>query len=195
MTDLSQTEHTAMNEARAQERNLPSRPVDTIYEAGWIRGRDYGRERERALREAIEDAAGEASLCDSAEKLEALTNRLLAIAASPGESEGQPGTACDHCGKQAFEPIHGEDGFVLCPKCACGLALAAGRSESQPDHGPGEPTELEQRQAAIDKVVKVMRDSEYIGGLSERDAWRTVMATLSPFATEPKAMQVGESNG
>lgn len=192
MSRLSQAERAAMRrDYHAYDPSSSLLPVTNGFSAAWSLGRDYMRERERALREAIEDAAGEASLCDSAEKLEALTNRFLAIAASPGESDGRRKNPhefilwADHTWTGANEESDEIKNASLnvVPKVA------------QPDHGPGEPTELEQRQAAIDKVVKVMRDSEYIGGLSERDAWRTVMATLSPFATEPKAMQVGESNG
>ena len=43
------------------------------------------------------------------------------------------------------------------------------------------------RQAAIDRAVGVMRDSEYVGGPSQRDAWREAFAVLAPFATEHKA--------
>ena len=50
-------------------------------------------ERERVLREALESAASEASLCDSPEKLEALTTRLLALAASPVQPEGNQSDA------------------------------------------------------------------------------------------------------
>lgn len=49
---------------------------------------------------------------------------------------GKEGTTCDHCGKHALEPTHGEDGFALCPKCATELALACVEPPASPDREP-----------------------------------------------------------
>lgn len=151
MAELSQVERTAL-EAAMRMANIERELSEEI----WIAARDYGRERERALREAIEDAAGDASLCDSAEKLEALTNRLLSLAASPGEPEGQrpvdtdgrplcfvcrrpqseheggveckpDPSQCDH----EFQMHPQSEDFGVCSRCG----------ESQPDYGPGEPSD------------------------------------------------------
>jgi phage FluMu protein Com len=46
--------------------------------------------------------------------------------------EEPPGETCDHCGKLAVEPMHGEDGFTLCPVCACVLAVAHKTAREEP---------------------------------------------------------------
>jgi hypothetical protein len=39
-------------------------------------------------------------------------------------------------------------------------------------------------QAAVDKAYSVLSGSAYVGGLSERDAFRAAMDTLGPVATQ-----------
>jgi hypothetical protein len=43
--------------------------------------------------------------------------------------------------------------------------------------------ERNERQAAIDRALALMRDSEYVGGPTEREARRGVLAALGPFET------------
>jgi hypothetical protein len=43
---------------------------------------------------------------------------------------------------------------------------------------------LEQRQAAIDRACSLMKSSAYVGGPSEREAWRGAMEALGPYETQ-----------
>lgn len=44
----------------------------------------------------------------------------------------------------------------------------------------------DQLQEAVDRAVGVMRESEYVGGPTEREAWKETMRVLGPLATVHK---------
>jgi hypothetical protein len=43
---------------------------------------------------------------------------------------------------------------------------------------------LQERQAAIDSAMLAMRGSEYVGGPTEREAWRAALTALGPYETQ-----------
>ena len=56
-----------------------------------------------------------------------------------------------------------------------------------PVQGEHEQDGEDDRQAAIDEALRAMRNSEYVnGGITEREAWQTVLRVLGPFETHLK---------
>jgi hypothetical protein len=178
MTELSQAERLAMETA--------CRHVDLQHRAvryGWVTGRDYGRERERALETALEKlimlpcgaGSGERSMKTTVERI--ATEAL----ASPGEPEGQ----CSWCdGKRVLMEPDGSK-HQPCPHC-------------QPDHGPGEPSGADQLREAIrlcldERATELAVDPSDMPQRYVAQEYGRKLERI--FARLGAALQAGESNG
>jgi hypothetical protein len=112
VTELSQAERTAIK-AYVDSHGTGTHPMFLRgAEAGWQRGRDYGRERERVLREALEGIARATLLAERYG--EAIVSISAALNAEDLNDKGR------------IMQVRG---------------LIAGLDKSQPDHGPGGPDE------------------------------------------------------
>jgi hypothetical protein len=153
-------------------------------------------ERERALekslklvRDAIEHArreeiSGRHDWCDDAEILDALDDAMRLLAASPGEPEGQ--LPSDKRPTDVDDYGDPDAGWAGMP----------------PDHGPGEPSEAQERLEALAakrgrSMSEVLEDAKRIEGEFGQEK-RVVVCEQCGHAQEQSvkiAHQEGESNG
>jgi hypothetical protein len=200
MTELSQAERTAMDdcfgrigpaverrgfdEGWSGARDHYSKEFAELYEnfRESQSQRDYWRERERSLAEAMTEAIAVATRTewDVDPEIQMILAPLRAALASPGEPEGQ----CSWCdGKRVLMEPDGSK-HQPCPHC-------------QPDHGPGEPNEADQavgEAAAILRKIVLKRDPRVqepepvpLGVRIAAESWLA--------AYEPSRALMGESNG
>jgi hypothetical protein len=214
MSELSQVERTAIHKIVGTD----ARGAHLLAEEVWLAARDYGRERERALEDVLTVIAGEYGCglieppdqslppegdpCherypDDPEKwcVSCIASMALwGLGASPGEPEGQPSRIitkpdefprfleCPGCGlKRLFSPYEGR-----CDEC-----------RSQPDHGPGEPSETDRLRKAIQLCLDE-RSTEWAvdpADMDQRFVAQEYARKLERIYARLSAVLVGESNG
>lgn len=133
--------------------------------------------------------------------IQVLTDAALDAAGVPAlvEALGQIAGSVDYepsaaevrkVGREWFE------GFNDARQRAAGIASAALGGEQVQGRAELEARVVE-LQGAVDRAHSAMRSSEYVGGPSERDAWRTAVSELGAVATQHQGMDpdaAGESS-
>src|SRR5262245_37671349 len=93
--------------------------------------------------------------------------------------------------EEVYEGCEKMGGICDCGDRQCAV-LTRERDEAREDHRrvvvalAETRAEVERLQAAIDRAHGAMHGSEYVGGPTERKAWRTAFAVLSEVVTEHK---------